>query len=246
MTTTRISLADARRSLSAEKRWSELQGDWPSSLIYRPISLWLTPTAVRLGVSARLVTLSCAALAIAMPAVALAGGAYAYVIVAAMAFVVHVFDCLDGNIARVTSTTSQQGGLLDAFVDICFWSLFLLTIGLLTDAQSSRSLIAEGRGATIGLGLSTLVLTHRVLRDHYAERFSSRAEFPAEAPARVSVVQWLRIWFIALERTYLFMVLAGGYFSRMDLVLIGIAVYVSVIFVAALWVTFAAAARQPS
>ncbi len=245
VTITRISIEDARRSLSAEKRWSELQGDWPSSLIYRPLSIWLTPLCVRLGISARAITLSCAALALALPAVALVGGPYAYVVIAALAFVVHVFDCLDGNVARVTGTTSEQGGLLDAFVDICFWSLFLLAIGLLADAQTSTSLLAPGRGVTLALACSTLVLTHRVLRDHYAERFSSRAEFPAQPPARVSLAQWLRIWFIALERTYLFMVLAGGYFARMDSVMLGIAVYITIIFIAALWVTFNAAARQP-
>src|SRR5205814_1891567 len=93
----RYTLDDARRSYTPEKRWAELQGDLPSYLLYRPLSLWLTPPALRLRVPILAVTLASGACALAMPFCAWLGGAYGYLWVAGLGFVAHVCDCLDGN-----------------------------------------------------------------------------------------------------------------------------------------------------
>lgn len=237
-----ISVADARRTYDSAKRWSELEGDWPSFVLYRPISLWLTPLAVRLGVSARAATLAAATLAVSLPFLARFGGDNGYLLIAACVFVIHVFDCLDGNIARVTGTASKQGALLDGFADLCFWSLYFAAIGLLADRSPTS--VLGGHGVTVALAAAVLVLLNRLLRESFATLFGRRAEFMPASPPRLSLRQKARIGFISLERLYVFALVIGGAVDRMDVVLIGIAAYVSLIFAGALFVTFGAARKR--
>ena len=53
--------------------------------------------------------------------------------VAALGFCFHVLDCVDGNMARTAGTASKLGGLVDGFVDLSFWCLLFLSLGLLVE-----------------------------------------------------------------------------------------------------------------
>jgi phosphatidylglycerophosphate synthase len=237
----RVSRADVLESYTPEKRWTELEGDFPSFVLYRPLSFLLTPMAVALGVSPMFVTLTSAGIALCMPVIASRGGAHAYLWVAALAFLAHVLDCLDGNIARTTKRASKLGELTDGFVDACFWTLYLASIGLLVD----RGPQLAGHGLELALSSALLVILHRHLRESYASSFGERAEFTTVAPARLGMLAIVRIVVISFERLYVFALLAGGAVGRLDLVLLCIAGYVAAIFVGALAVTFGAALRKP-
>jgi len=241
MTQERYTVAQVRASYGPGKRWSELEGDLPSFLLYRPVSIWLTPLFLRLGISASAVTLAALALAACLPFVAWHGGDRAYIMVAVLALVIHVFDCLDGNIARTSGAASGTGALLDGFVDLCFWSLYLVSIGILVRQSGA----AAGPWAIeLSLTLAVLVLLHRLLRDNYELLFAERADFTASPPATLTAFEMAKIAFIGCERLYAFAILCGGALGVLDKVFAAIAVYVVVIFLGAVGITFNAARKR--
>ena len=247
MTARRFTLADVRRSYTPDKRWSEMEGDLPSFLLYRPLSILLTPAAIAIGISPTAVSLGAMTIALAMPFVAWFGGAQAYLWIALLAFVIHICDCLDGNIARTTGQSSKVGGLIDGFVDVCFWTIYFASLGILVvraPEHAGQSAWMRTHGIEVAMTLAVLVILHRQLRDAFALTYGLRAEFTPHAPKRLSAWAILRMVVISFERFYLFAILAGGWLGRLDLVLGGISVYVVFIFVCALWVTFAAALQR--
>ena len=241
----RANLAEVRRSYTPEKRWAELQGDLPSALIYRPVSIWLTPFFLLLGVPPNAVSVLGLLAALSMPLVAWWGGQHAYVAVALLAIGNHVLDCVDGNVARTTRRISGgAGALLDDFLNPVFWSLYFLSIGILV-RRASSSPVGQ-HGVEIALGLMILVLVHRHLRDSYELRFGERAEFTARPPATYSAWTIVRMCLAGLEGVYAFALLAAGALGVWDHLLIAIAVYVVVIFVSAVVLTFRRAVQKGS
>jgi phosphatidylglycerophosphate synthase len=235
-------VAEVRASYGPLKRWSELDGDLPSFLLYRPISFWLTPLFLNLGVTATAVTLTGGVLSICLPIVAWQGGENAYIAVAVIALIVHVLDCIDGNIARTGGHSSRVGALLDGFIDLCFWSLYLASIGILV-RQTGGGVLGEW-AVEISLILSILVLLHRILRDNYELIYAERADFAASPPAKLTPLAMARSAIIGCERLYALAILCGGAFNMLDKVLAGIAVYVIAIFLGAVFITFDAASKR--
>jgi phosphatidylglycerophosphate synthase len=240
--TPRYTLADVRRSYTPERAWSEAEGDLPSYLLYRPISIWLTPAFIAAGFSATGVTVLALVPTLALVPAALLGGERAYLTVAALVLCHHVLDCVDGNVARTTGRSGGAGALLDGFCDQLFWALFFLTIGILTQRASGGS-VAE-HAVEIGLGLTVLVLLHRQLRDGYALQYDERAEFAATPPTRIGPLTAARMLLIGLERAYVFGLIAAGALGALEALLVGLAVYVALIFVAAVALTFMKARRR--
>jgi phosphatidylglycerophosphate synthase len=231
-----------RRSYSAEKRWSELQGELPAFLIYRPLSFYLALPLLRLRVPVLAVTLASGGVALGMIWVAWRGGPYAHWGVAALGFAFHVLDCVDGNMARTTGQLSKLGGLLDGFIDMVFWCLLFLSIGLLVEHAGGG--VLGGRAAEIGLGLAVLVLLNRATRESYAARYGDTTYFRSEIPEHLGFADRLLIGVVGLESTYVYAIALGGHFGVLDRVLVGIAVYVLLIFFGALYMTFAQAVRD--
>ena len=131
----RYTLADVKASYGPEKAWAEMQGDLPCYLIYRPISFWMALPFLWLGVPVLVMTGFSLLIALALPAVAIWGGEQAYLGVAGLGFLYHVMDCVDGNMARTLGRTSRLGAILDGTIDMSFWCLLLLSLGLLVEGQ---------------------------------------------------------------------------------------------------------------
>jgi phosphatidylglycerophosphate synthase len=127
---------DIRRSYTPAKAREEWYGDWPSALIYRPLSFILTPILLSLSVSASMVTLLSLALGLALPLIALYGGRESVWMVATAGTAWMILDCVDGNIARVTETSSLAGRYFDAATDVVFRGCFYVAIGILIDAEA--------------------------------------------------------------------------------------------------------------
>jgi len=231
----RPTLEEVRRSYTPDKRWSELEGDLPSFLLFRPLSIWLTPWCVAAGITPTAITLLSALLTCFLPLVAVSNHREAGLLIALLAFVIHVLDCLDGNIARTARQESRFGALLDGFVDVCFWTLYLLSIGILSATSSPAWL--RPHAVAVALGLSLLVLLHRQLRDDYATIYGERAEFRSQPPARLTVFDLFWVALIGLERCYFIGVLIGWWRDDMGWVLIMIGAYVIAIFVGAVYLT---------
>lgn len=236
----RYTLADVRASYPPEKAWAEMQGDFPCYLIYRPISFFLTPPLLRLGIPVSGVTLFALGVAIAMAGLAWRGGAHAYLVVAGLGFAYHVLDCVDGNMARTLGRTSRLGGILDGTVDMTFWCLLLFSLGLLVEHEGGG--VFGDRAVAFSLGLCVLLLLNRQTRDNFAAQNAVETYFRPTMPERLGPGDWAMIAFVGLEFAYVIAIAIGGLFGVLDWVLVGIGVYVTTIFVGALFMTFRKAA----
>lgn len=125
------SLKSVFRSYEGDKFLEELYGDWPFVLVFRPISFFVTPIALKLGLSANAVTLTRALIAGLMPLAAWAFG-MSPLIAAGLAVIFQILDCVDGNIARTTGTSTALGHYFDFVTDMSFRASFYVTIGLTT------------------------------------------------------------------------------------------------------------------
>ncbi len=232
----RYSLAEVRASYTEEKAWAELEGEFPAWLIYRPLSFPVSWLFLRLRVPILAVTLSSGVLALLMTFVAFSGGPAAPYVVALLGFVFHVFDCVDGNMARTTRQSSEFGALVDGTIDMAFWCLLFLSTGLLVHHRGGG--IFGDHAIAVGLGLAVLVLLNRLVRDTFATRFSSATYFRAEIPEKLSVGDLAMIGFVGLENLYVFGIAIGAAFGAVDHTLAAMAVYVVLIFVGAMVMTF--------
>ena len=236
----RYRLADVRASYTPAKRQDELENEFAYFLIYRPLSMWLTPPLLAVGVSASQVTALSLLLALAMPFAAAYAGTPAYALLGGLVIAFHVLDCVDGNIARTSGRTSAPGALFDGFTDHVFWVLYFWALGILV-AQTSPGFWAE-HGLHVALGLILLVMLHRELRDAYARFYGQ--EIGASADGSTGGSTFTRV-FISLEGFYGFATLVAGAFGRLHWLLAGISLYVIVIFAGAVGLTFVSACKRP-
>ena len=160
----RYTIADIRKSFSAEKARDELYGDWASALIYRPISFWVAPVLANLSIGATQVTIFMLVLALSLPVLAAILGPAAHATIAIVAFVCMVLDCVDGNIARVTGTSTDTGAYLDFLVDIVYRVSVYGTLGYLADAEMSAPAMLTGHAFPTAALAAAIVLGARLSR----------------------------------------------------------------------------------
>jgi phosphatidylglycerophosphate synthase len=160
------------RSYAAKSR-EEWYGEWGAALLYRPLSFLLTPLFVRLSIGATAVTVVALALVLCLPLLALRGSA---IELGLAAIVIAVLDCVDGNIARATGTTSKLGHYLDFLTDILFRIALYGSIGVLVDADRGAPAWIAGWGLALGIGAAFLAVGARLCRV-YAERFAGEVAY---------------------------------------------------------------------
>lgn len=146
---------------------NELRTEWAVALIYRPVSLVVTPLFALLGATPTAVTLLGLILVLALPYAAFAGGAGAWVTVGLLAIAFNVLDCVDGNLARVTGRTSERGAYLDFAVDMVYRACFYAAIGLAADharAAGASDLFGDHGGIVAALAAALLALHAKACR----------------------------------------------------------------------------------
>ena len=131
---------------------NELRTEWAIAVLYRPISLLITPIFAALGATPAVVTLLGLAIALALPFVAAAAGVYAWAPVGALAIAFCVLDCVDGDLARVTGRSSERGAYLDFIVDLVYRAGVYAAIGVVADSM-------RGAGGIEALGFHGGVVT---------------------------------------------------------------------------------------
>jgi phosphatidylglycerophosphate synthase len=237
----RYTLADVKASYGPEKAWAEMQGDLPCYLIYRPISFWVALPFLWLGIPVLVMTSFSLVIALSLPAMAYWGGEHAYLGVAGLGFLYHVMDCVDGNMARTLGRTSRLGAILDGTIDMSFWCLLLLSLGLLVDGQAGG--FWDGHAVALSLGLAVLLLLNRQTRDNFSLQNRDATYFRSEIPERLSLGDRLMMAVVGLEFVYVFAIALGGWFGGLEWVLLGIAIYVGLMFLGAVGLTWIQAAR---
>ena len=220
-------LAAVRASYTPEKAAEEKQAEILAYLIYRPNSFWLTPLLLRLDVSADGVTVAMIGLAATMPVVAAWGGPGAWVGIVAIALLLQVLDCVDGNIARVTQRFSKVGGMLDGLCTLLFWALFFFSAGILAQHVDDGWVARHGR--EIGLALAALLLAQREMEDTFDHYVGERVRTEPTLPPAMDF--GLRQVAKAAEHLLAFGGLALlGAWGRADWFLAGLAVYQAAVF----------------
>jgi phosphatidylglycerophosphate synthase len=232
---TTYTFQEVRDAYYRERRLAELDGELPAALLYRPLSLRLTPIVLRLGIRPLGVTLANGLLALALVPVSLKVANAPYLWVAALGFLFHVMDCLDGDMARTRGTANEFGGLIDGFVDQLYWINLLAAVGILVDRSGG---LMAGWGLETGLVLALMVVLNRQTRDNFARSFAE--------PALDAIQEWppaglgnkLRVAFSGLENLYVWALALGGALGILGEVLVGVGLYVFGVFVVAMIMTF--------
>ena len=237
----KYSLADIKRSYTPEKAWAEMQGELPCYLIYRPLSFYPSWLLLRLRVPIMAVTLSSGVLALVMAFLAWEGRSWAWLAVVASGFCFHVLDCVDGNMARTTGRFSRLGALLDGTIDMSFWCLLFLSTGFLVEHQGGG--IFGDRAVAFSLFLAILVLLNRQTRDNFSVQNAESSYFTESIPEHLSLGDRAMMVFVGLENLYILAIAIGVGLDGLDWVLLGMGVYVGLIFVGALGLTFSQARR---
>ncbi len=167
----------------------ELLTDWASALMYRPLSILLTP--IFLPLPPTVITLAGLLIALPLPLLAMKGSGMA---VAAMAAVFCVLDCVDGNVARVSGRVSRGGAYTDFVCDLLYRAAFYLAIGLLAEPAPG----GVGMASAIGLGAALLAILARACR-LYADATMGEPDEIADT-ARLSSGQKLFAFLSGLDR----------------------------------------------
>lgn len=225
---TRCTVGDVVRAWRAEKRREELYGEWGAVVAYRPLSFVLTPWLVNAGIGAAPVTAAALAVGLALPALALAGGASGYALVALGAVVVAVLDCVDGNIARVAGTASRLGEYADFIVDVVFRLAFYASIALLVPFDWAAVPVVTDHALAVALGAAWLAVAARLGRVYAENRLGGGNPYAAPEAAggrRLGPAGWVFAVVSGLDPLLPFVVLAAGYFGVLGWVLAWLLVY---------------------
>ncbi len=132
---------------------NELRTEWAAALLYRPISLLITPLLAACRVPPAAATFAAAVCALALPALASFGWGSTAVGLIAIAFC--VLDCVDGDLARSTARVSARGAYADFLVDLLYRAALYAAIGIL---------FAGYAGLALGLACATVALIARACR----------------------------------------------------------------------------------
>ena len=220
-------LADVVAAYKAAKSGEELRGEWGAVLLYRPLSFLLTPPLVALGIGATTVTAVSCLLALALPFVALTGGV---VWLAIVAYLFSVLDCVDGNIARITATTSRRGQYADFITDVVYRVAMYLSIGLLVAPGTVEGWWPLGAAPGLALAVALLAVAARLSRVYVEQDmgagnpYESKADDVAPGPL-VRVVDGLFPFVSGIDPLLPLIVLGAGLAGGIEWVLVWLLAY---------------------
>lgn len=145
----------------ASKFREEVLGTWAVSLVFRPIGLLLAWAMIRIGVSARSLTLAGLASTLLLLAFAFAAPAeWLLLAIPIQTAFYQTMDHCDGQVARSTGTASARGAFLDGMSDILWRAVILGTIGHCFDALTTSghtNFLAIGIAAAFAATFARLV-----------------------------------------------------------------------------------------
>ena len=162
-------VSEIKRLYFSHKYRDELLGEWGAFIFYRWISFYASALLVKYEITATTVTWVSLFLCFTLPLVLLVNPDTAYIYLGLGGVTIAILDCVDGNIARVTNTTSLKGQYLDFITDI-FYRIFLYTVlGFLIQNNSISDTFLSRFSAFLCLIAALLAIIARLCRD-YAEK----------------------------------------------------------------------------
>lgn len=175
------SLAEVFARYRRDRLDDELRTDWAHAVFYRPASLIAAFLLARTPVTPMAVTLAGGLSIPAMAAAALLlDAAVAVPVVAVLAYLGGLVDCVDGDLARQTGRTSRLGAYVDFQIDMVRWAALYVAAGLAAD----RATETEWAWAAVGATAAWLRIFARSGRDFRAADAVGAAVAPPP-PARL-------------------------------------------------------------
>lgn len=214
-----------KESYTAEKRWQDRTGDLVFYLLYRPISLALTPPLAALNTSPTAVSLLGLLVALGLPWIALQSHGGLWVAAAALTF--EILDGIDGNLARVLHRVSRVGAYVDMLSDRVFSVTLYWSVGLL--AERSLGGYTVPHGATLSLLVVALVLIIRICDDHVIAVTGSNPML-MQPGVKPTFTQNMSTLFGGLRHLVPVALIPAVLFGRLDLLLLFIAVHTLIVF----------------
>jgi len=164
-------ISETRRLYVAHKLQDELSGEWGAIVFYRWISFVISAIFLQWGVTANMVTWSSIFLCLLLPFALLFNPEVAYIYLAIGAIIIAILDCVDGNIARVTNTTSAKGQYIDFIADIFYRTSLYATLGFIVQAAYSNDFFMIRFAGFFCLMAAILAVTARLCRIYVEKRF---------------------------------------------------------------------------
>jgi len=164
-------VSEIKRLYVAQKLRDEMRGEWGAAVFYRWISFFISALFIKCGVSANTVTGISIILCLLLPLVLLVNPDEAYIYLALGGFTIAILDCVDGNIARVTNTTSAKGQYIDFIADIFYRTSLYATLGFIVQAAYSNDFFMIRFAGFFCLMAAILAVTARLCRIYVEKRF---------------------------------------------------------------------------
>ena len=206
-----------------EKMLKERKKSFFMYSIYRPISFYLTPAFLKCHISANLVTLIGLLILSTFPVVSVFGGEFAYLYVALLAFSFLTLDCVDGNISRITGSSSAFGQYLDSFAGNVFWVLLYFSVGLLTRYGKDVSSFFVEWGVVFGLLSALFDILGRESRAYV--KLNLRNILPEYYPESKSSLSLFMSILSGFRHTIPFLLVIFGYLNFLNVLLVLVFVY---------------------
>lgn len=215
---------DVAGCYSEEKAEDERINQWPVFYIYHPLSFRITPHILKLGVSANKVTLFSLILVLGLPLLAMLISDAPYIAVAVLGLLIMVLDCVDGDIARVTGSTSSLGAYLDFFTDIVYRLMFYCAIGILIERGDGVENALGGFAIEVAMIAFILAILARAAR-LYTELHAEQAVYGADQAKNTSSLDSLISFLMGLDYAFPLLLLLFGILGWLPGLLLGILCY---------------------
>ncbi|SQD78834.1 CDP-alcohol phosphatidyltransferase family protein [Moritella yayanosii] len=200
-------------NVKLKKLWATKTKDdeWWSSFVTSPLAIllnyfvvdikWLTPNKITL---ISFITAIIASILIVI------GGLNNFIIAAILINLSHIFDCMDGQMARYRKTTSASGSYYDKLTDQIQVTLWFGAVGYAAYAQSGSvlpillSLIGIAFYSLRGYAKYIYIYTNMTLNNNYLEEIVTNTPRKDDvAGIEFSVIHNLR-WFIGEQKKIIF------------------------------------------
>ena len=225
----KYSVSEVKNSFCGERLQRELKTNLLGYLTYRQLSFYLTPVFLALSVPATVVTLVTLPVCVLLPVAAIVGGKFGFLYVALLSFTYHLLDYVDGNIARITGSTSHMGRYLDSFIGNVYWILLYTSLGLLVEyGQDMVQLLSRG-GVVIGLVTGIIDVLGKESRLYVKLNFSDHA--PEYVSAKMTIKNIVAVFLGGIGIVMPFFLVVAGFFKAVDFALFFIFFHTMLLFV---------------
>ncbi len=211
-----------RNSYDSKKAEEERYTEWAAYYIYRPISFQVTPFFLHRGFTPSSVTLISLILALSLPFVAFFP-LVPYIWVGLIAAVVCVLDCVDGNIARMMSLSSDRGGYFDFLTDVLCRILLYFSIGIMMTLSPDTPALFTDIATECLLIAALLAIVARMCRVWVSSEIGSEEKTTAKASGWLD--QTFFPFFSGLDWALPFAVIIFGSLGLLHWVLVWLLLY---------------------